>query len=879
MFGFPVNLQDSGFQKFTNDADSGFPKIQQREIFYSVKDGFFDDPSTWQTASGRVGLLPGSIDDVYIRNFVTASNSGSKTFTINNLTIGQTATFQTATGSYQTQLYVFGNLKCHGTINATTGTGFGLVLYLYGRDTLINNYVIDGLSSQSTIVYASNSDQYIAPLTYRNLQTGGVSGTKYLSGDVLVTRETLLYGLGTFELGGYNFTSFSTTNVGCNLSKKSSSGTTIFYGLILSNNGSGNSVDISGNADIEIRGSLIHSNGFNGQQRFNSGLGTWKFTTTNGFILDSNANGVLPFYGNIYVDNGLTLTIGNNAGTKVSVYMYGNIIGGNASSRLVNVDNLYFITSQAALNCMVGSLFDFTTWPINIVGYAGNYSVTFDPRFTTYGNLVISGTGTKSLGVNTTLNGNLTSNGVFECGVYNLIVNGTSSLNNGGQTTYPFIKSGSGSLLFVGQVSTGNNSYSMDLSGGNPSVELRGGMQTINQSQTNLKAGTGTWSFTTNNQTLGFLGGTMLYFNGAVRIGAGLTLSVTDVGGGGNNQGKQIVLNSTSGINGLSSTSQLIIGNNCGINIKLSGTTLMTTGIFNPGANSGSMFEINFNGNYTLPYTSFGDLRVNVGSGIKSLSGNTTINNFGFLTLSNGQFQCSTYNLTINGATEIYNNSASVGNYALLKSGSGNVLFVGMLTFANNSDYYIDFSGGNPSVELRGGMQTWNIGTAPLKTGTGTWTFSTNNQAITQILNTGSNTMQFDCPILIDGPITLSQTNSGQFISDRIYNNTINGNNANSKFAMGAVYSGPNTAIYKAATQPMATGILDTSTNLNTWIYGNANQDIKGLPTTSPKQVYRNLTLNGGGTKTLQGYVSVLNTYTLTSPATLANNGFTLTNP
>ena len=77
----------------------------------------------------------------------------------------------------------------------------------------------------------------------------------------------------------------------------------------------------------------------------------------------------------------------------------------------------------------------------------------------------------------------------------------------------------------------------------------------------------------------------------------------------------------------------------------------------------------------------------------------------------------------------------------------------------------------------------------------------------------------------------------------------------------------------------MATGVLDTSTNANTWIYGLNNQDIKGSATISPKQEYRNLTLNGTGVKTLQGYVSVLNTYTLTAPATLANNGFTLTNP
>jgi hypothetical protein len=91
--------------------------------------------------------------------------------------------------------------------------------------------------------------------------------------------------------------------------------------------------------------------------------------------------------------------------------------------------------------------------------------------------------------------------------------------------------------------------------------------------------------------------------------------------------------------------------------------------------------------------------------------------------------------------------------------------------------------------------------------------------------------------------------------------------------------TGSPTINYQSATQPMVTGILDTSTNLNTWIYGLNNQNIKGSPTISPKQVYRNLTLNGTGVKTLQGYVSVLNTYTLTAPATLALNGFTLTNP
>ena len=72
----------------------------------------------------------------------------------------------------------------------------------------------------------------------------------------------------------------------------------------------------------------------------------------------------------------------------------------------------------------------------------------------------------------------------------------------------------------------------------------------------------------------------------------------------------------------------------------------------------------------------------------------------------------------------------------------------------------------------------------------------------------------------------------------------------------------------------MVTGILDTSTNNNTWIYGSGSQDVKG-------GTYRNLTFFSGS-KTLQGNVSVLGTFNTGSGAGLATvnlNGFTLTNP
>ena len=157
--------------------------------------------------------------------------------------------------------------------------------------------------------------------------------------------------------------------------------------------------------------------------------------------------------------------------------------------------------------------------------------------------------------------------------------------------------------------------------------------------------------------------------------------------------------------------------------------------------------------------------------------------------------------------------------------------------------------------------------------GTGTYTFSTNNQNIDT-----NGTLTFNGNVVIGNNITLSYNAPEGAFSSLIFIGTMNGSNAASTFRMG-IGTGIATVNYQNTTQPMGTGVLDTSTNANTWIYGLNNQDIKGSPTISPKQVYRNLTLNGTGTKTLQGYVSVLNTYTLTAPATLANNGFTLTNP
>jgi hypothetical protein len=290
--------------------------------------------------------------------------------------------------------------------------------------------------------------------------------------------------------------------------------------------------------------------------------------------------------------------------------------------------------------------------------------------------------------------------------------------------------------------------------------------------------------------------------------------------------------------------------------------TPMATGVFDYLTSTNSQISYFTPGTYNLPYTTYQSLRLD-GIGARSLIGNTTIN--GNLLMGDNtlrSLECSTFDLSVLGATQI--------NGVIRKTGAGNILFVGNVLFGGpgggaGSTGTFDFSG-NPNVEFRGGITAGTYGTYQFfNGGTGVWKFSTNNQTF----QFGSTlpTVNYNFTILIDGAITLSVVNRANTVVTN-FNNSINGNNANSKLLLLS-----NTVMnYNSATRPMATGILDTSTNLNTYIYGSGSQDIKG-------ETYRNLTLNGGGTKTLQGNVSVQNTYTLTAPATLNNNGFTLTNP
>jgi hypothetical protein len=456
-----------------------------------------------------------------------------------------------------------------------------------------------------------------------------------------------------------------------------------------------------------------------------------------------------------------------------------------------------------------------------------------------YTNLSTSGnTGTKYMISDLVISGNFSSQSNFECGVYNLTVNGTSTLGITGQPGKFTKNSSTGSLLFVGYCDVEGL---VDLSSGNANVECRGG---LNIHTFGFTAGSGTWTFSTNNQTIScsaWLGGT---WNGNIIVSGAITVTLT---------GSTFQVNGT--INGTVSGSTF---NNNGTLYIGYNHIPMSIGVFNYKNTTTSILGYVFNGNYTLPYINYAGLYIG-GSGTKSLSGATTVNYT--MIIGGGSvastLDCTGFDLDVKGAFTCYD--------ALLASSFCNIIFEGAAIFSNgvNSSFVVDLRTGNPNIEFRNGL---TLHVYSIHTGTGTFKFTTNNQTIDfSVVNAG----EFDCNWLISGAITVIHIDGGSNMPAIV---SINGDNASSTLDCRGYLQ------YQGATAPMTTGKLYCNQAANTFVYNLVgNQNIQVPSDSTPG--YKNLTLAGSGAKQLLGNVSVKGTYTLTLPATLNSNGFSLTNP
>lgn len=575
---------------------------------------------------------------------------------------------------------------------------------------------------------------------------------------------------------------------------------------------------------------------------------------------------------NVYIHHNVNLDIDNQSVT--GLYGSGMLVFGFAN-RTFTINSVLNMSGGMDMSNAIHNLIlnGYTNSVGNFIGGTNGtvtYNGTFDQAImqVSYCNLAIQGTGKKYLQGNISTTGNLNVNGLgfFELGNYNLIVGGQTTIT-GAITNSPatLSKTGSGTVLFAGLFTLANNPSAVNFTG-NPTLEFQGGITFKNDAITTC-FGTGTLNFTTNNQTLSLSNGgsNPVSANAYIHV----TNSVVNIVGAitVTNNAQWLVFDGV--INGTVSGSTLT---NSGHLLFANSTVSMTTGTFNystPGTTLGYIF----NGNFTLPYTNYQRLIIE-GTGTKTplssgtwtdlyigikntgefaLSANTSLS--GNIYIGNGKLECGTYNLSVTGITSL-NSSGSIFS----KTGAGSLLFVG--GFNNLIGGSTISLTGNPTIEMRGGLYMKRDGVYNF--GTGDISFTTNNQTV-QSENATYPDSSFKTAvgnIIISGSITLTYNSSMWIV-----NGTLNGNTGSSTFVNTGYLQ------YRSAQQPMQTGAFSTNSAINYFEYGlNGDQDI--TPGT-----YRYLILSAGGSKKLLGNVSVINTYSLNSPATLNSNGFALTNP
>lgn len=220
----------------------------------------------------------------------------------------------------------------------------------------------------------------------------------------------------------------------------------------------------------------------------------------------------------------------------------------------------------------------------------------------------------------------------------------------------------------------------------------------------------------------------------------------------------------------------------------------------------------------------------------------------GFSTVSQTTFELENFDLTVNGAFSVSSGAK------VKKSSGGSMVFIGLVT--TNGGW--DLSGGNPIVELRSGISFSGNPTMFLS-GLGSFNFTTNNQNINI---TSGTPIQFDCPVLVVGSISVTNTNLGNGMQ---VNHSLNGTSGGSTFINTGVL------IINTTTPLMTTGVLDITSPTNRINYA------MGSNFTLPYTLYQGLIISGAGTKTLGGNTVLGASLAISGAATLELSSFDLT--
>ena len=519
-------------------------------------------------------------------------------------------------------------------------------------------------------------------------------------------------------------------------------------------------------------------------------------------------------------------------------------VGGSITTSMPNSNNSSIFTmangssQTGTLNLNGATPFSLSgtgtnTITLNGTGATVNYSGSAQTVFATnYTNLILSGSGTKTLQTGTTtIGGNLTLSGTatattvvgltvsgnlsvgdgttFTAAGFGLTVTGTTTVG-GGTSGNLTISSATGTKLFTGLVTVATGATWSN--SGNSALEFRGGIT----STPSFTGGSGVHTFSTNAQALS---GTFTIPSVTV---TGVTLT---------NNNSLTVNTALSGTGGITQASNatLNIGGTSGI------TTLTATASGNTVNYSGAAQTV-YAGNYSN-LTLSGSGAKTLQSGTTTIGGNLTLSGTatattvvgltvsGNLSVGDGTtFTAAGFGLTVTGTTTV--GGGASGNLTI-SSSTGTKLFTGLVTIGTGATWS---NSGNSALEFRGGITT----TPSFTGGTGVHTFTTNAQSLT-------------------GTFTIpSVTVTGIALTN---NSTLTTNTALA--GTGSITQAASATLNIGGTASLAS--ITASNTGNTVNYTGSSQNI--IPGT-----YLNLTINqSSGNASLTGATTVNNQLTLTA--------------
>ncbi|ASU33142.1 G8 domain-containing protein [Mucilaginibacter xinganensis] len=547
--------------------------LRKFNVWYSVADGNFNDPSIWISNGKKKHNYPQAGDDVYI-NFNHKVTIDTNTYSVKNIYVYGYLIFSYSVNS---ALSVMGNIYAPGVVDM--GGTTQATLKLYGFSNYINKYNFINPGISTIIEYSGLNDQDILDLPYVGLTVSG-AGYKNVNYSLTVS--------GPFQLEG-----------SVNFFNKYISNTLIFNGNISLNGSDAKfaSFDNTVNATIEIRGN-IESDLRHNKILFGTGILYW---TGNNYC---HIGGGTPYYNynTMIIKSGKTFTIYPDPSPFVC---YGSINGEDPTSTF-NVSGGFYQATNIEPMATAG-VYNYNYGGTSNLGYIFNGDYTLP--HTNYHRLEIQGTGTKSLSGDTIIGEILNLNGdSLDLGNYAITVTSTANISG-------IIKketSSTGLILFKGQLVGNAGSARFTVPG--TLIEFQNGATWDIRNFSLIAVGGTTFKFTTRSQTLEVGGGTGLRIGADILISGPITITNQNQGFG--------ILGVLNGDNILSKF----------LNTKFFDyqnlQAPMLTGILDSGSTdtTSCLFQYSLNGNQNITAGIYSNLTLSNG-GSKKLLGDVSVLN------------------------------------------------------------------------------------------------------------------------------------------------------------------------------------------------------------------------------------------------------------